>query len=193
MESKIVLATRFAPESCQHHWKNFPPSTIASRLNRRWDRLSARSCYSVLFEHDLFGKPVSTFPDHARQTKGKRNAGRRISPNLRALRARLALSGARSPVGVPPRLSPEGLSSPRLSVGPGFPRRGADKRRSSPRRRRPRLQRCTSRAGHSAGRLMPKPPGSGGDEPPPAGTALATPPGVTRPASFTGARFAVYR
>ena len=103
MESKIVLATRFAPESCQHHWKNFPPSTIASRLNRRWDRPSARSCYSVLFEHDLFGKPVSTFPDHARQTKGKRNAGRRISPNLRALRARLARSVARSPVGVPPR------------------------------------------------------------------------------------------
>ena len=30
-----------------------------------------------------------------------------------------------------------------------------------------------SRAGRSAGRMMPKPPGSGGDEPPPAGTALA--------------------
>ncbi len=37
------------------------------------------------------------------QIKRKRNAGRRISPNLRALRARLALSGARSPDGVPPR------------------------------------------------------------------------------------------
>jgi hypothetical protein len=23
------------------------------------------SCSSSLFEHDLFGKPVSTFPDHA--------------------------------------------------------------------------------------------------------------------------------
>ena len=33
------------------------------------------------------------------------------------------------------------------------------------------FQRCTSRAGHSAGRLMPRPPGSGSDEPPPAGTA----------------------
>jgi hypothetical protein len=32
------------------------------------------------------------------------------------------------------------------------------------------FQRCTSRTGHSAGRLMPKPPGSDGDEPPPAGT-----------------------
>jgi hypothetical protein len=33
------------------------------------------------------------------------------------------------------------------------------------------IQRCTSHAGHSAGRLMPRPPGSSGDEPPPAGTA----------------------
>jgi hypothetical protein len=33
------------------------------------------------------------------------------------------------------------------------------------------IQRCTSRAGHSAGRLMPETPGSGGDEPPRAGTA----------------------
>ena len=33
------------------------------------------------------------------------------------------------------------------------------------------FQRCTSRTGHSAGRLMPRPPGSGSDEPPPAGTA----------------------
>ena len=33
------------------------------------------------------------------------------------------------------------------------------------------FQRCTSRAGHSAGRLMPRPPGSGSDEPPRAGTA----------------------
>src|SRR6202041_2435557 len=32
------------------------------------------------------------------------------------------------------------------------------------------IQRCTSHAGHSAGRLMPRPPGSGSDEPPPAGT-----------------------
>jgi hypothetical protein len=32
------------------------------------------------------------------------------------------------------------------------------------------FQRCTSRAGHSAGRLMPRPPGSDGDEPPSAGT-----------------------
>jgi hypothetical protein len=35
------------------------------------------------------------------------------------------------------------------------------------------VQGSTSRPGHSAGRLMPEPPGSGVDETPPAGTALA--------------------
>ncbi len=32
--------------------------------------------------------------------------------------------------------------------------------------------------------LTPEPPGSGGDEPPPAGTALAPPTGITRLASL---------
>jgi len=31
---------------------------------------------------------------------------------------------ARSPAGVPPRFSPKGLSSPGLSIGPGFPKGG---------------------------------------------------------------------
>ena len=35
-----------------------------------------------------------------------------------------------------------------------------------------------------SGRVLPKPPGSRGDEPRPAGTALAPPAGVTRPASW---------
>jgi len=43
----------------------------------------------------------------------------------------------------------------------------------------------TSRAGHSVGRLIPKPPENSSDEPPPAGTALAPPAAVTRLASFT--------
>ena len=37
-----------------------------------------------------------------------------------------------------------------------------------------------------SGRVLPKPPGSQGDEPRPAGTALAPPDGVTRPASWYG-------
>jgi hypothetical protein len=42
-----------------------------------------------------------------------------------------------------------------------------------------------------AGRFCPESPGSGGDEPPPAGTALAPPAAVTRPASsYEGREFA---
>ena len=45
-----------------------------------------------------------------------------------------------------------------------------------------------------SGRVLPKPPGSQGDEPRPAGTALAPPDGVTRPASwYVGEIGALYR
>src|SRR5208282_2287732 len=91
-----------------------PLSRIASGLSRRWDRFRLDHALR-LFEHDLFGKPVSTFPDHARQTKRKRNAARRMSsdgPHRRQvyavcanhlLRARRAPNAARSPDGVPLR------------------------------------------------------------------------------------------
>ena len=46
------------------------------------------------------------------------------------------------------------------------------------------FQRCTSRAGHSAGRLIPRPPGSDGDEPPPAGTDSRSANRCQRPASL---------
>src|SRR5580704_7421002 len=56
------------------------------------------------------------------------------------------------------------------------------------------LTASTSHAGHSAGRLMPEPPESKGDEPLPAGTALAPPADVTRMASFASeVRFARLR
>ena len=51
----------------------------------------------------------------------------------------------------------------------------------------PAVVQCSdlSRTGHSAGRASdPEPPGSEGDEPPPAGTALAPPTGITRLASL---------
>src|SRR5580658_3016477 len=47
--------------------------------------------------------------------EGRQNADRRRS-NRRAYRARRALSGARTPVGVPPRLSPKGVSHPKGSA-----------------------------------------------------------------------------
>src|SRR5580698_7583413 len=90
----------------------------------------------------------------------KRNADRRVS-NLRTLRVRRAQSAARSPLGVPPRLCAIGTIRPKAQPGPGFVTHLTVWH----------FQRCTSRAGPSAGRLMPRPPGSGSDEPPRAGTA----------------------
>jgi hypothetical protein len=80
--------------------------------------------------------------------KGRQNADRRRS-NRRAC-ARRALSGARTPVGVPPRLSPEGIiPSQRLGFRPGFLGRGLNGRYPpSP----VPVQGCTSHPGHNAGR-----------------------------------------
>ena len=93
-----------------------PPSSIASRLKKPAVGPAFGSIMlSALFEHDLFGKPVSTFPDHAQQIKRKRNASRRIVANDPHQRMRLAqrrqvyavcahkIHAARSPDGVPPR------------------------------------------------------------------------------------------
>jgi hypothetical protein len=187
-QRKSILATPARPSYANAIRKQLPRSRIASRLNRRWDRLSARSCSSVLFEHDLFGKPVSTFPDHARQTKGKRNAGRRISPNLRAIRARLARSVARSPVGVPPRrlLQRTNAAAQLQNALPGtwsertIPMVRKIVRFSTGVTRSFLSQSSDQVADRSSCRpgVFPKPPGSGGDEPPPAGTALAPSAGV---------------
>jgi hypothetical protein len=86
----------------------------------------------------------------------KRRAGRATEKGglRRALRLR-----ARSPAGVPPRFSPQGLSSPGLSIGPGFPKMARKLRRAA-----------RTVSGHSdaprapvvvpAG-MMPEPPGCG--------------------------------
>src|ERR1700683_4583862 len=103
------------------------------------------------------------------KNKRKRNAGRRIvfcphasgvrdAPRSKAACAALRLR-ARSPAGVPLRFSPAGLSSRRLSVGPGFPKKARKLRRAA-----------RTVSGHSdaprapvvlpAG-MMPEPPGCG--------------------------------
>jgi len=87
--------------------------------------------------------------------KRKRNAGRRKvccphasgvrdAPRRKAACAALRLR-ARSPAGVPPQFSPAGLSSRRLSVGPGFPKTAPNAADLPP--TPPRSQRSTSRAG----------------------------------------------
>ncbi len=42
-------------------------STTLPPLREAWRAMASPSRSSFLIEHDLFGKPVSTFPDHARQ------------------------------------------------------------------------------------------------------------------------------
>ena len=94
-----------------------------------------------------------------------------ILPRLRGRTeegARLAPCKARSPIGVPPRLSPKGVIVPKAQLQARLP--GTWSERALPAVACPSPA-STSRPGHNAGRLMPKPPGSGSDEPPPAGTA----------------------
>ena len=44
-----------------------PRPSAASRRSpkARWDEVESPSRFRLLIEHDLFGKPVPTFPDHA--------------------------------------------------------------------------------------------------------------------------------
>ena len=83
---------------------------IFARECRRWSPVSSRSVFRA------------TKCKNGRKAR-KRNADRRVA-NGRTLRVRRAQSAARSPLGVPPRLLPEGLRSPRLSFRPGFLGRG---------------------------------------------------------------------
>jgi hypothetical protein len=89
------------------------------------------------------------FPSFTKE-EGRRNAGKRRSPPPH-LAMRHAPCRARTPVGVPPRLSPKGIiPSQRLGFRPGFLGRGLNGRYPpSP----VPVQGCTSHPGHDAGRL----------------------------------------
>jgi hypothetical protein len=110
----------------------------------------------------LFATPVSPKPRNRARNK-ERNKGSGTPADADQHPPHLAMRRApcktRSPFGVPPRLSPKGIiPSQRLSFRPGFLGRGLNGRYPpSP----VPVQGCTSRPGHSAGRLMPKPPGNG--------------------------------
>ena len=104
------------------------------------------------------------------RARRKRKAERRrtLIRILRTFWVRLALCKGRSPIGVPPRFSPKGVIVPKAQLQARLP--GTWSERALPAFACPSPA-STSRPGHNAGRLMPKPPGSGSDEPPPAGTA----------------------
>jgi hypothetical protein len=106
----------------------------------------------------LFATPVSPKPENKERNKGSGTPAD-ADQHPPHLAMRRAPCKARSPFGVPPRLSPKGIiPSQRLSFRPGFLGRGLNGRYPpSP----VPVQGCTSHPGHSAGGLMPKPPGNG--------------------------------
>ena len=129
-----------------------------------------------------------------KKRKRKRNAGRRKFASSASCDAARALQSAHAcrrstaalakgtihPQGSAQAMLPE--TWPERSILNARPNRGAETSRFSTGVTRAApvpVQRSTSRAGHSAGRMMPKPPECDSDEPPPAGTALAPPDGVT--------------
>ena len=150
----IVLAMRSAPESSSRD-ENF--SALRPDLRQRMPAVVAGSLTICASSHDQEEKKAR-----------KRNADRRVS-YLRTLAVRRAQSAARSPLGVPPRLYANGTIHPKAQPGPGFVTHGPNAAGSPP--ARVALPAMHLARGHSAGRLMPRPPGSGSDEPPPAGTA----------------------
>jgi hypothetical protein len=102
----------------------------------------------------------------ASKRKGRRSADRRIHPCPRHTHRRYRLkvrgrgsdpSGDRSPLGAPTAA----LATQINAMAQPRPRFARNTMRRRYLRCNSRLQRCTSRAGHVAGRLMPKPPGSG--------------------------------
>jgi hypothetical protein len=146
---------RFAPESSSRD-ENF--SALRTDLRQRTPAVAAGILTICALGHVVRKKKAR-----------KRNADRRVS-NLRtfsgAARAERCALASRRPTTALCQwdYSSQGSTWARLRDTRGQTRR-------VPRQPVWHFQRCTSRAGPSAGRLMPRPPGCGSDEPPPAGTA----------------------
>ncbi len=173
----IVLATHARPSYANANHKKPPQSTIPS---------------------DLAGGGTGFHHNHARLIKGKRNAGRRVvkPPRLAdaasPLRTSPVCEGGTeggSPVGVPPRhlLQRTNAAAQLQNALPGtwsgrtIPMVRKIMHFSTGITRSFLSQSSDQVADRSSCRpgVFPKPPGSGGDEPPPAGTALAPSTGVT--------------
>jgi hypothetical protein len=151
-------------------------------------------------------RPCGPRNDGQARKKGKRNAEKRdatSAPQWRGSAPAGAPASRRSTAALAQgTVHPQGAVSGHASWDAagafdpdGRPNRGAETSRFSTgvtragKTKPVPVQRSTSRAGHSAGGMMPKPPGNGSDEPPPAGTALAPASRGHRRASFDGASF----
>jgi hypothetical protein len=165
-----------APESCRRHEQKTSPLPIVVRLCRRWrpgwsrsarptNELQVVIARSEATKQSRGGlhKALDCFASLA-MTKRKRNAERRCSVTTAPSGCGAAPAGAARLPAFHHGSRLRDCSSRRLSVRPGFVGGGAVWG-ELPSPRRSHFQRCTSRAGHSAGRLMPEPPGSEGDEP----------------------------
>jgi hypothetical protein len=104
-----------------------------------------------------------------RKKKKESGTPKNADPYPLYLAVQLAPCKARSPIGVPPRFLPKGVIVPKAHPGPGFVRRaprGGFAADASPHSQRAPRAPVIVPAG-----LIPETPGSGSDEPPPAGTA----------------------
>jgi hypothetical protein len=157
----------FAPELCGTPFPKTPPHSDLRQMNPAVDR-----------------PDCITIGHGARNNeRNKKEAERRKAQlNRRTCKVRRASSGTRTPSGVPQRLSPRGLSSPKaqrqamlsrtvrsVRSGTAAPT-GGRRPRAAPRALPAPENNCpsaasTSRAGRCAGRMMPEPPECRGDEP----------------------------
>ena len=153
----LVFAMRSHP-SCRH------PAIESHETFRSPHRSSSEGAAVVT------GDLTINASSHEYKSKKKKESGtpKDADPYPPYLAGQLALCKGRSPIGVPPRLSPKGVIVPKAQLQARLP--GTWSVRALPAFACPSPA-STSRPGHNAGRLMPKPPGSGSDEPPPAGTA----------------------
>jgi len=86
---------RFSDKIMRKRQSTISPSTIASRLNRRWDRLSARSCFGEQMQsqpYNLFRQqvPEEVLLGSLPAIRRMQNAARRMSSDGPHQRMRLA-------------------------------------------------------------------------------------------------------
>ena len=146
-QSFLLLATPARPSFANAILKEALASTISVRLGR----LVATGFHHDHARHRGF-RFRSTHPTNNKQHKKEAERRKTLSIILRTLRCGAAPTGAARLPAFHHGSCQRDSRIPSAQLGPGFP--GTQRRYAAgyPRRRTARLQRCTSHAGHSAGR-----------------------------------------